>query len=847
MKKISFLLFFLFLIIENSYLLAQPQEIDWQDMNGDWGNDTVSRIVYSPNGFFWVVSNEGTDPGSSRIVLYKYTPEGVTNGYHTFPCNYPGDQLARAACISSDSLLLIGAGTDQQAGCVQTENPVFGLSDPWILGKDDNYNNIFDNVFQGNGHDIIMDILNVDGGGTIAFATSNSTYSNLFTILEFDAPHIGDYDLWIFESSSNGTLLWQQGFGSTGRDEPIDAEYTNDGGYVVALRSNGPADGDKTENNIGFDDYWIIKFDGLGNIAWQNTIGGTGIDNVTSIVTTSDGYLVGGFSNSPAGFDKTENSLGDFDFWVVKLDLNGNVVWDKVYGGSGFDKLAKIVPSSEGGYLLCGTSDSPSSAQKAENSMGFTDYWVVKINDSGSIIWDNTIGGAGKDVLTDAVQDTIGRYLLGGYSNSPVSGDVTESSNLYNGLTFVSDSNNIWMVMLQPILPSPCMLVFPSVECGQSVPFSGVCSSHNDPNKSIVLFEWDYENDGIYDFSGPSGSIVYPTTGTYSLKLRVTDNVGKSDSLISTVTIVDTQTPTATAPLPVTLLCIETYPPDVSIITDEADNCTNTPTVQFVSDVSNGSCPEIITRTYSVTDDEGNTISLTQTITVNDTLAPNPNSGTPQTVNAICEANPSTLLSTDPCTFTTITGVPDVSFPITTIGTTVITWTYTDACGNDTSQTQTVIVNAVDNTVNNNGISLTANQPNANYQWLDCNNSNAPINGETNQTFYPTSNGNYAVEITVGSCVETSNCESISTIGYSELGTWSITTYPNPTSNQIHVLSTIPLNRIELFDVLGKLILSKTLSAINTADMDLTNYESGTYFLHVYANDQNEVIKIIKE
>ncbi|MBL0052467.1 MAG: hypothetical protein IPP29_13625 [Bacteroidetes bacterium] len=120
------------------------------------------------------------------------------------------------------------------------------------------------------------------------------------------------------------------------------------------------------------------KIDSLGNIVWQNTIGGSGDDLLYSITAASDGgYILGGWSSSNTSGDKTENCNGYNDYWVVKIDSLGAIVWQNTIGGSGSDELNSITSSPDGGYVLGGWSRSNISGDKTENCNGANDYWVV--------------------------------------------------------------------------------------------------------------------------------------------------------------------------------------------------------------------------------------------------------------------------------------------------------------------------------------------------------------------------------------------------------------------------------------------------------------------------------------
>ena len=149
----------------------------------------------------------------------------------------------------------------------------------------------------------------------------------------------------------------------------------------------------------------------LGISSGIRPLEGTFDDELRSIVPSPDGgYLLGGSSR----LGISEERRGGRDYLVVKIDAAGNKCWDKTFGGIFYDELRSIVPSPDGGYLLGGDSDSDISGDKSEESRGGRDYWVVKIDASGNKRWDKTFGGGNDDGLYSIAPSADGGYLLGG-------------------------------------------------------------------------------------------------------------------------------------------------------------------------------------------------------------------------------------------------------------------------------------------------------------------------------------------------------------------------------------------------------------------------------------------------
>ncbi len=281
------------------------------------------------------------------------------------------------------------------------------------------------NTIGGNSPDGLESLQQTADGGYILGGWSNSNISGDKT-----ENNLGDGDYWVVKLNASGAIQWQNTIGGNKYDRLYSLQQTADGGYILGGTSGSNISGDKTENSLGDYDYWVLKLNASGAIQWQNTIGGNGRDELYSLRQTADGgYILGGDSNSNISGDKTENGLGgEYDFWVLKLDATGAIQWQNTIGGNGYDSFKSVEQTADGGYILGGWSDSNISGDKTENSVGETDYWVLKLNASGGIQWQNTIGGYKQDVLYSVHQTADNGFILGGQSNSNISGDKSENS-----------------------------------------------------------------------------------------------------------------------------------------------------------------------------------------------------------------------------------------------------------------------------------------------------------------------------------------------------------------------------------------------------------------------------------
>jgi len=185
--------------------------------------------------------------------------------------------------------------------------------------------------------------------------------------------------------------------GGNDKDEIRSMCLTKDGGFIVGGTSFSQKKNEKSSDNSGtiYSDYWIIKFNAKGDIEWDKTLGGILAEYLRAVATTSDGgCIIAGESSSDISGQKSENSRGSADIWVVKLDSKGKIEWDKTIGGAGEDICTAIRQTPDGSYIVACGSNSNISGDKTENCRGDFDLWIIKLDRSGNIEWNKTLGGS---------------------------------------------------------------------------------------------------------------------------------------------------------------------------------------------------------------------------------------------------------------------------------------------------------------------------------------------------------------------------------------------------------------------------------------------------------------------
>jgi predicted secreted protein len=297
---------------------------------------------------------------------------------------------ARAASMWSKTYG--GAGDDTPRGeTVQTSDGGYAIAgetescgagglELWLIKTDADGNMQWNKTYGGALDEGCSDMCQTTDGG---YAMSGYTKS-------FGA---GGQDAWLVRTDASGVAYWAKTYGGTGDEFAPSVVQTIDGGYAMG--------GYTTSFGAGNQDFYLVKTDASGNMEWNKTYGGTGIDYAYTMVQTSDGgYALAGYTDSFGTF-------GSNDTWLVKTDASGNMQWNKTYGGTGADATLNIVKSSDGGYALIGYTGSFGGVFKV---------YLVKTDASGNVQFEMAYGATILEVGVHGIQTADGGYAMVGYN-----------------------------------------------------------------------------------------------------------------------------------------------------------------------------------------------------------------------------------------------------------------------------------------------------------------------------------------------------------------------------------------------------------------------------------------------
>ena len=395
---------------ENGELNDGTPQIEWQKTYGGSKNDYANSIRQTYDGGYIVAgytfSNDGdvsNNNGDWDFWVIKLNSVGSVEWEKTY--GNTGIECANSIQQTSDGGYI-------------------------VAGYNYNYYYIIKLTFTGN-----MEWQNNYNVGLNGEAKSiQQTSDGGYIVAGFTYNYTEGYKYGIIKLKSDGTLDWKKTYGGSENDYAQSIHQTFDGGYIVAGYTTSN-DGNVIGNH-GKEDYWIIKLNSLGSLEWQKTYGGSNKDYAYSIQQTLDsGYIVAGYTSSNDG-DVIGNH-GNEDYWILKLNQKGLLQWQTTLGGSEFEQAVDVLQTLVSGYIVAGRTTSNDG--NIRYNQGSSDFWIVKLDNSGSIIWQKTLGGNNNDYASSIQQTSDNGYIVTGWTNSD-NGDISNNKGNYD----------YWVVKLFP-------------------------------------------------------------------------------------------------------------------------------------------------------------------------------------------------------------------------------------------------------------------------------------------------------------------------------------------------------------------------------------------------------------
>ncbi len=393
-------------------------EVDWVKSFGGTGEDTAQAVMQTSDGGFAVLgyssSTDGDIVGKTTEVNDYWLLKLDAEGNLLWNKTYGGTKDDRGQSVvqtSEGGYAIVGYAMSDDGDGSNNE----GFHDNWILRLDANGNILWEKSFGFSGHDHSYDVTQTSDGG-LFFAgfldvTSSGGEGNTGKGSYLTRHGVGEF--WGTKLDIDGNLVWRRYFGGTNNDRSFGVLEANDGGLLMAGASE--SNDFDVSNSKGSYDFWVVKVSSTGTLLWESSFGGTGIDKSYDIVKTNDNaYVIIGNTFS-TDTDISRNN-GESDVWLIKIDDNGNLVWEKTFGGTAFDAARGLSTTADGGFVIAGNSKSVDG--DLQENKGENDLWIIKTDSAGNLTYQSTFGGSGLDYGFDALETEDGSLIIVGETAS---------------------------------------------------------------------------------------------------------------------------------------------------------------------------------------------------------------------------------------------------------------------------------------------------------------------------------------------------------------------------------------------------------------------------------------------
>ncbi len=439
---------------------TQPP-IQWETTYG-WPDTGYSYFVQQTNDGGYIATGVIYTTGGTNAEVFLVKTDANGNSQWTQTYGTPGYDIGYCVQQTTDGGYIIAG--------------MYSGHSLWLIKTDANgiqqWNNFFSSLMLDTAYSVVQ---TTDGGYAIV---GGYTY----------AP--GPPDMWIIKTDSNGNKQWERKVGGGSAEYGHCIRQTTDGGYIIV--------GYTDSFGAGQEDAELVKLDNGGNILWIKYYGGNNDDRGNSVRQTSDGgYIISGYTKS--------FGAGQSDVYLIKTDGSGNLLWSQTYGGTNDDQGNSVRQTSDGGYIICGTTQSYGS--------GGVDVYLIKTDNVGTKQWDDTYGGLGNDDGQCADQTTDSYYIIAG--------------------TKFTTYNEFWLIKLgistnQP----PNKPTKPSGQTNGKIGTSYTYSSTAiDPDGDQIYYWFDWGDGTNSGWVGPyksglsgSASHTWTTQANYQIKAKAKDD-----------------------------------------------------------------------------------------------------------------------------------------------------------------------------------------------------------------------------------------------------------------------------------------------------------------------------------
>ena len=423
MRYLLILIVLIFFSCENKVVFLEETStfqgaLSWVKTFGGTNEDVAHAVIETSDGGFAVFGNTQSVNGTiadkieeeSDFWLLKFNSEGVLEWNKTYGGS--GDDRGHSLIQMEDNGYLL-LGYSQSADGLASNNE--GQHDNWIVRVDQQGGFMWEKSFGYAGHDHAYNLIKTSDGGALFNGFLDVTASNGAgnTVSDRSSSLHGVGEFWCHKINAQGDVEWRNYYGGTSNDRSYDAVELTSGNFVL-VGTTESSDVDVTLSQGSYD-IWVVLIDSEGNLLWERTLGGSEIDGANAVIEDEDGSIVV-LGNSFSSDGHRSYPKGSSDFWIVKLDVTGELLEEISLGGSSFDSGRGLALGSNGVFWLAGYSRSNDG--DVSINQGDIDMLIVRLSSDMIVLNSMSLGGSSLDLAHDIIELSSGKIIVVGESES---------------------------------------------------------------------------------------------------------------------------------------------------------------------------------------------------------------------------------------------------------------------------------------------------------------------------------------------------------------------------------------------------------------------------------------------
>ncbi|MCH2224268.1 MAG: T9SS type A sorting domain-containing protein [Crocinitomicaceae bacterium] len=385
--------------------MGQNEELVWQKTIGGSGDDKLSDVVIDASGYVYSIGSIQDNKGYESLDIFVSKETVGGQQLWSRKIGESGNDIGISLLINTDGNVVLLTSSNSSSGIFSSN---LGKEDIYLITLNSATGSLLNHLhFGGDSYDIPSSFIQNSTGNYVVYSHTRSETLDTEEIY-------GQFDLWVFETTVSGEVVWQRNYGGSDEDYSVDIIEHSNGEYIL-LGNSVSYDHDLTGLNYGDFDIVLLTIDYTGNLIDKSNYGGLAADYGAGLIELNNGNLVITGNTFSTGIDIGQNA-GFSDAWTFELNSTNNIIWEETFGGEGSEYTSTITQDFAGNIVIAGTTNSKNI--KGNVVEGKQNVWLTTISNEHTFESIHIIGGAQFDEVADIVFTNTDEFILAGATNA---------------------------------------------------------------------------------------------------------------------------------------------------------------------------------------------------------------------------------------------------------------------------------------------------------------------------------------------------------------------------------------------------------------------------------------------